>query len=545
MTPKNELLFCGLGGSGEIGMNVNLYGCQGKWVMVDLGITFADPQYPGVDVILPDLSFIEDRIDDLLGIVITHGHEDHIGSLPYLAEDLGVPIYATPFTMGLIRGKLEEEGIANRVKLKMIPMGGNFQLGPFGFTFVEMSHSIPEANALLIDTPYGRVFHTGDWKLDKNPVIGNPTTPEGFMAIGDKGVDVLVCDSTNIFNTTASGSESTVRKGLFEEVTKAKGRVMITSFASNAARLHTFGEVAKETGRKLCVTGRSLDRIIKVARATGYLKDFPDTISPDEAMRLPKNKVLVVATGGQGEERAALARVANGQHTITLEADDTVIFSSKQIPGNEVQIGRIQNTLAAKGIRMITERQAHVHVSGHPGQPELAQMYDWLRPEVLVPTHGEMRHMMEHARFGLEQGIPRAIVQSNGDIIRLAPKGPAKIGNATVGRLVLDGDVILPADGATIAERRKLAINGQISVGVALGKDGRMVGQPQVRVQGVPVEEDRAAFIADAVQAAADTVRGGKRESEKMREQIRLAVRKVAKRWTGKQPIVDVLLIEG
>ncbi len=545
MTPKNELLFCGLGGSGEIGMNVNLYGCQGKWVMVDLGITFADPQYPGVDVILPDLSFIEDRIDDLLGIVITHGHEDHIGSLPYLAEDLGVPIYATPFTMGLIRGKLEEEGIANRVKLKMIPMGGNFQLGPFGFTFVEMSHSIPEANALLIDTPYGRVFHTGDWKLDKNPVIGNPTTPEGFMAIGDKGVDVLVCDSTNIFNTTASGSESTVRKGLFEEVSKAKGRVMITSFASNAARLHTFGEVAKETGRKLCVTGRSLDRIIKVARATGYLKDFPDTISPDEAMRLPKNKVLIIATGGQGEERAALARVANGQHTITLEADDTVIFSSKQIPGNEVQIGRIQNTLAAKGIRMITERQAHVHVSGHPGQPELAQMYDWLRPDALVPTHGEMRHMMEHARFGLEQGIPRAIVQSNGDIIRLAPKGPAKIGNATVGRLVLDGDVILPADGATIAERRKLAINGQISVAVALGKDGRMVGQPQVRVQGVPVEEDRAAFIADAVQAAADTVRGGKRESEKMREQIRLAVRKVAKRWTGKQPIVDVLLIEG
>ena len=545
MTPKNELLFCGLGGSGEIGMNVNLYGCQGKWVMVDLGITFADPQYPGVDVILPDLSFIEDRIDDLLGIVITHGHEDHIGSLPYLAEDLGVPIYATPFTMGLIRGKLEEEGIANRVKLKMIPMGGYFQLGPFGFTFVEMSHSIPEANALLIDTPYGRVFHTGDWKLDKNPVIGNPTTPEGFMAIGDKGVDVLVCDSTNIFNTTASGSESTVRKGLFEEVSKAKGRVMITSFASNAARLHTFGEVAKETGRKLCVTGRSLDRIIKVARATGYLKDFPDTISPDEAMRLPKNKVLIIATGGQGEERAALARVANGQHTITLEADDTVIFSSKQIPGNEVQIGRIQNTLAAKGIRMITERQAHVHVSGHPGQPELAQMYDWLRPEVLVPTHGEMRHMMEHARFGLEQGIPRAIVQSNGDIIRLAPKGPAKIGNATVGRLVLDGDVILPADGATLSERRKLAINGQISVAVALGKDGRMVGQPQVRVQGVPVEEDRPAFITDAVQAAADTVRGGKRESEKMREQIRLAVRKVAKRWTGKQPIVDVLLIEG
>ncbi len=545
MTPKNELLFCALGGSGEIGMNVNLYGCQGKWVMVDLGITFADPQYPGVDVILPDLSFIEERLDDLLGIVITHGHEDHIGSLPYLAEDLGVPIYATPFTMGLIRGKLEEEGIANRVKLKMIPMGGNFQLGPFGFTFVEMSHSIPEANALLIDTPYGRVFHTGDWKLDARPVIGNPTTPEGFAAIGDKGVDVLVCDSTNIFNTEASGSESTVRVGLAETVAKAKGRVMVTTFASNAARLHTLGEVAKETGRKLCVTGRSLDRIIKVARATGYLKDFPDTIDPDTAMRLPKNKVLIIATGGQGEERAALARVANGSHTIQLEADDTVVFSSKQIPGNEVAIGRIQNTLASKGIKMVTERQAHVHVSGHPGQPELAQMYEWLRPDILVPTHGEMRHMMEHGRFGLAQGVPRALVQSNGDIVRLAPKGPAKIGNATVGRLVLDGDVILPADGTTLNERRKLALNGQISVAVAIGKGGQMLGQPQVRVQGVPVEEDRMAFVADAVGAAADAVRGGKRDADKTREQIRLAVRKVATRWTGKKPIVDVLLIEG
>ena len=545
MTPKNELLFCALGGSGEIGMNVNLYGYNGKWVMVDCGITFADPQYPGVDVILPDLAFIEDRLDDLVGIVLTHGHEDHIGALPYLAEDLGVPLYATQFTAGLIRGKLEEEGIANRVKVRVIEQDKRFEVGPFGFRFVPMAHSIPESSALLIDTPLGKVFHTGDWKLDANPVIGKPATPDELMAIGDAGVDVLVCDSTNVFTMEASGSESSVRRGLAETVAKARGRVMVTSFASNAARLSTLGEVARETGRKLCVTGRSLDRILKVARACGYLKDFPETVDPDTAMRLPRDRVLIVATGGQGEERAALARVANGSHTISLDAGDTVVFSARQIPGNEVAIGRIQNLLAGRGIDMVTERQAHVHVSGHPGQPELAQMYDWLRPDVLVPTHGEMRHMMEHARFGLEQGIPRAIVQSNGDIIRLAPKGPAKIGNATVGRLVLDGDVILPADGATLSERRKLAINGQISVGVALGKDGRMVGQPQVRVQGVPVEEDRAAFIADAVQAAADTVRGGKRDSEKMREQIRLAVRKVAKRWTGKQPIVDVLLIEG
>ncbi|WP_375421972.1 ribonuclease J [uncultured Sphingomonas sp.] len=546
MTPKNnELLFCALGGSGEIGMNVNLYGCNGKWVMVDCGITFADAGYPGIDVILPDLSFIEDRINDLVGIVLTHGHEDHIGALPYLAEDLGVPLYATPFTTGLIRGKLEEEGIANRVKLHMIQPGKSFQLGPFGFTFVELSHSIPEPNALIIDTPAGRVFHTGDWKLDATPVIGKPTSPEALAAIGDKGIDVLVCDSTNVFNAEASGSESTVRRGLAEAIAKARGRVVVTTFASNAARLQTLGEVARETGRKLCVTGRSLDRILKVARACGYLKDFPETVDPETAMRLPRNKVLIVATGGQGEPRAALARIADGSHTVKLELGDSVIFSSKQIPGNEVAIGRIQNILAGRGVEMITERQAHVHVSGHPGRPELAQMYKWIRPELLVPVHGEMRHLMEQARFGLSEGIPQTIVQMDGDILRLLPGGAKKIGNAEVGRLVLDGDVILPSDGTTINERRKVSLHGQISVAVAIGRDGRAIGTPQVRLQGIPVEEDRIAFVEDAVAAVAEAMRsGGKRERDRLREDVRLAVRKIATRWTGKKPIVDVLMIE-
>ncbi|WP_445192573.1 ribonuclease J [Sphingomonas sp. Tas61C01] len=546
MTPKNnELLFCALGGSGEIGMNVNLYGCNGKWVMVDCGITFADAGYPGIDVILPDLSFIEDRLDDLVGIVLTHGHEDHIGALPYLAEDLGVPLYATPFTTGLIRGKLEEEGIANRVKLHMIQPGKSFQLGPFGFTFVELSHSIPEPNALIIDTPAGRVFHTGDWKLDATPVIGKPTSPEALAAIGDKGIDVLVCDSTNVFNAEASGSESTVRRGLAEAIAKARGRVVVTTFASNAARLQTLGEVARETGRKLCVTGRSLDRILKVARACGYLKDFPETVDPETAMRLPRNKVLIVATGGQGEPRAALARIADGSHTVKLEQGDSVIFSSKQIPGNEVAIGRIQNILAGRGVEMVTERQAHVHVSGHPGRPELAQMYQWIRPELLVPVHGEMRHLMEQARFGLSEGIPQTIVQSDGDILRLLPGGAKKIGNAEVGRLVLDGDVILPSDGTTINERRRVSLNGQISVAVAIGRDGKSIGAPQVRLQGIPVEEDRIAFVDDAVAAVADAMRsGGRRERDRLREDVRLAVRKVATRWTGKKPIVDVLMIE-
>lgn len=543
MTPKNELLFCALGGSGEIGMNVNLYGTHGKWVMVDCGVTFADAGYPGIDLILPDLQFIEERGEELVGIVITHGHEDHIGALPYMAEDLGVPIYATPFTAGLIRGKLEEEGIANRVRLKVIQPGASFKVGPFGFSFVELSHSIPEPNALVIDTPEGRVFHTGDWKLDAHPVLGQPSSPEALTAIGDKGIDVLVCDSTNVFNIEASGSEASVRRGLTETVAKAKGRVLVTSFASNAARLHTLGKVAQETGRQICVTGRSLDRILKVARATGYLLDFPETIDPETAMKLPRNRVLVVATGGQGEPRAALARVAEGTHPIKLQDGDTVIFSSKQIPGNEVAIGRIQNILAGKGVEMVTERQAHVHVSGHPGRPELAQMYGWIRPDLLIPVHGEMRHLQEHARYAKAQGVPAALVQVDGDIVRLLPGPAAKIGNAPVGRLVLDGDVILPADGATMNERRRIAVNGQVSVAVAL-RDGRLLGQPEVRVQGLPVEEDRADFIAEAREAAAEAVGGRRKPVDRLKEDLRLAVRRAASRWTGKKPVVDVLIIE-
>jgi len=543
MTPKNELLFCALGGSGEIGMNVNLYGCNGKWLMVDCGITFADLSYPGIDVILPDLQFIEERLDDLVGIVLTHGHEDHIGALPYLAEDLGVPLYATPFTAGLIRGKLDEERIADRVKLRVIQTGEPFQLGPFGIEFVPMAHSIPESSALIIDTPHGRVFHTGDWKIDAAPLIGKPATPAELTAIGDRGIDVLVCDSTNVFNIEASGSEADVRVGLGEAIAHAKGRVVVTSFASNAARLATLGQVARESGRQLCVTGRSLDRIIKVGQATGYLRDLPPTIDAEAAMRLPRDKVLIVATGGQGEARAALARIAEGSHPIKLDSGDSVIFSSKQIPGNEVAIGRIQNTLAGRGVIMITERQAHVHVSGHPGRPELAQMYRWMRPEVLVPVHGEMRHLMEQARFALTEGVPRTLVQTNGDIVRLAPGAPQKVGNATVGRLVLDGDVILPADGATINDRRKLSINGQISVAVALVK-GRAAGDPQVRIQGLPVEEDRAAFIDDLVEAVAKTMQSPARDRERLREDLRLTIRRVATRWTGKKPLVDVLIVE-
>ena len=543
MTPGEELLFLALGGSGEIGMNVNLYGCRGKWLMADLGLTFADTDYPGIDLILPDLEFIEERMADLVGIFLTHGHEDHIGALPYLAADLKVPLYATPFTAGLIAGKLEEEGLTGQVSLRIVERGGSVELDPFRVTYVPLAHSIPEGNGLLIETPFGKVFHTGDWKIDETPVLGHPSSADTLKAIGDEGVLALVCDSTNTFQEQPSGSEAGVHDGLLEEVKKAKGRVLITTFASNAARLETIGKVANETGRKVCVAGRSLDRIIRVAKATGYLLDFPEPVRFDEAMKLPRHELLIIATGGQGEPRAALGRIAFDTHEIKLKEGDTVIFSSKQIPGNEIAIGRIMNALSDLGALTVTERQAHVHVSGHPGRPELAAMYKWMRPEILVPVHGEIRHMREQARFGLSQGIPRAIVQRNGDLIRLAPDGPEKIGEERVGRLVLDGDVILPADGATLNERRKISINGLITVALPVANDGRLVGQALIRPFGVPVEEDRGDFIADAADAAVKAYQPGG-DIEKIRESVRLAVRRCATLWTGKKPVVEVMLVE-
>jgi ribonuclease J len=543
MIPGEELLFCALGGSGEIGMNVNLYGCRGQWIMADLGLTFADSDYPGIDLILPDLEFIEQQQERLIGIILTHGHEDHIGALPYLSEDLKAPLFATPFTAGLIAGKLEEEGLTGRVKLNVVERGGSIELGPFKVSFVALSHSIPEGNGLLIETPFGNVFHTGDWKIDDTPVLGEAPSTEALTRIGDEGVLALVCDSTNVFQDRPSGSEESVHEGLLGQVMMANGRVLVTTFASNAARLQTLGRVAREAQRKVCVAGRSLDRILRVAQATGYLKDFPPPIGFDEAMRLPRSEVLIIATGGQGEPRAALGRIAFGNHELKLMEGDTVIFSSRIIPGNEVGIGRIMNLLSDLGVLIVTEKQAHVHVSGHPGRPELTQMYDWVRPEIVVPVHGEARHLAEHARLALSHGVPKAVVQKNGDVIRLAPGEPEKIGEERVGRLILDGDVILPADGATINERRKISVNGLIAVSLPIGKNGELAGAPQVRPFGVPVEEDRADFIADASDAASRAFSPGADE-DKMREAVRLAVRRCATLWTGKKPVVEVILLQ-
>ena len=537
--PEDELLFLALGGSGEIGMNVNLYGCQGRWLMVDLGMTFSGGEYPGVDLVFADLEFIEDRVDQLEAIVLTHAHEDHIGAVPYFAADLDVPIYATPFTAELVRRKLQEAGLAGQIDLRVIEEDlGSFDVGPFNVTYIPLAHSIAEGNAMLIDTPHGRIFHTGDWKLDEDPIIGEPTTEEELAEIGDEGVLALVCDSTNVFNPAPSGSEGAVYKGLLEEVQRHAGkRVMVTTFASNVARLQTLGDVARETNRKLCVAGRSLDRIIEVSQDNGYLADFPDPVDFDTAMRLPRGEVLIIATGGQGEPRAALARVADKNHPIELVSGDVVLFSSRQIPGNELAIGAVQNKLAERGITMVTDRQSMIHVSGHPGRPELEALYGWLRPDVLVPVHGEMRHMQEQARLGTASGIPDAVVQKNGDIVRLAPGKPERIAQVRAGRLLLDGDIISPADGDAIVMRRRLMHEGVIVVAL----DAEL--NPRLESLGLPLDEDYADFEAEAVADIRKAIGKLKtRDPQAIHEATRLAARRAAQRWSGKRPQTRVIL---
>jgi ribonuclease J len=541
--PGKELLFCALGGSGEIGMNVNLYGCEGKWLMVDLGMTFGANEYPGTELVFADLDFIEERRKDLIGIVLTHAHEDHIGAVPYFAQELGVPLYATPFTAKLVNEKLEEAGIATEIELNVIDHLDRFELGPFGIRYVPLAHSIAEGNALLIDTPYGKIFHTGDWKLDDEPLIGTPATQQELTAIGDEGVLALVCDSTNVFNPKASGSEGAVRAALLDEVKRHHGkRVVVTTFASNVARLQTLGEVAKATNRRLCVAGRSLDRIIRTGQACGYLLDLPERVDFDTAMSLPRGEVLILATGGQGEARAALARIAEDTHPIALEAGDVVLFSSRQIPGNELAIGRIQNRLAARDVTMVTDRQSAIHVSGHPGRPELEALYSWIRPQILLPVHGEVRHMKEQGRLGKACGIKQVVVQENGDLVRLAPGKPGKIDEVRAGRLILDGDIISPADGEAMVMRRRLAQNG-LAIVVLDGK-----GRVHVESIGLPLDEDYDEFVEEAqqdVKVALAKLKGGQRhDRDVVVEAARLAARRAASRWSGKKPQVRVILAD-
>jgi len=542
----DRLLFLPLGGSGEIGMNLNLYGHKGKWLMVDCGMAFADDNLPGIELIFPDPAFIEDEAEALVGLVVTHGHEDHIGAIPYLWERFQCPVFATPFTAELIKDKLKEAGLLDTVPLEVIEHKEAFDISPFNIQYVPLAHSTAEGHGIAIRTSKGTIFHTGDWKLDAQPLIGPVCPSPTLQALGEEGVLALVGDSTNVFNESESGSESAVRGSLKEIVAKEKNRVVITTFASNVARLETVGEVAKATGRNLVLLGRSMHRIYRAARATGYLDDFPFLVDEEDAAYLPKDKTLIVCTGCQGEHRAAISRIARNDHrNVSLSDDDTVIFSSKMIPGNELLLGALFNDLAKQNINIITEKDAFVHVSGHPGRTELKQMYEWTKPTTLIPVHGEARHLKRHAQFARSIGIDKTIVPQNGDIIEISENGLKKIDEVPTGRLALDGKEVISTYDDAIADRRRLSTNGLVIVSLIFGDDDGLAAEPLIGLKGLARSKDDAFYDAllDEIETALEKAGAKGRASDyQVEECTRIAVRRYCRRTIGKNPNVELLI---
>jgi ribonuclease J len=547
MIEPEALHFLALGGSGEIGMNLNLYACRGSWIMVDLGVTFADETLPGIDLVLPDPAFIEGERENLLGIILTHAHEDHIGAVGHLWPRLRCPVYATPFTAELLKSKLYEAGILDEVPLHVVPLGGTVTLGPFEAEFVALTHSIPEPNALRIKTPFGTIMHTGDWKLDPDPLVGEPVDAAALNQIGADGVRAIVCDSTNVFYPGHSGSESEVETSLKSVIAPMMGRVAVTTFASNVARLGTICKVAHELDRHVVLVGRSMLRVVAAARATGHLDPSFPLLAPEDAAYLPRDKVLYLCTGSQGEPRGATARIATGEsRDVVLEEGDTVIFSSKIIPGNEVSLGRVHNLFADRGINVVTEKDEFVHVSGHPNRDELIQMYHWIRPELAIPVHGEIRHLEEHARLARELQVPEVIAPRNGMVIRIAPGRAEAVGQVPTGRLVLDGTVVVPVESASVVERRRLMYNGHVVVTLVADRKGEVIAPPGIVTQGLPQpdgEADTAEMLSEAAESAIGALKGrDRRDPATISEAARVAVRRACRDQFGKRPVVNVQL---
>jgi ribonuclease J len=546
MVKSDELVFLPLGGSGEIGMNFNAYGFgpahRRQWIVVDCGITFGrESDVPGVDIIMPDIRFLAEQPQNVLGIVATHAHEDHIGAIAPLWPLLKCPIYATPFTARLIEGKLVEAGLS--VPVTDVAVGGSLTLGPFAIDFISITHSILEPNLLAIRTPLGVIAHTGDWKIDPEPVLGEVTDVVAIQKLGDEGVLALVCDSTNALVPGHSGSEAKVRESLSDLIGTLKGRIAVTAFASNVARLDSIGHAARAHGRKLALVGRSMHKIVAAARETGYLTDFPQTLDAREAAELPASRVLYLATGSQGEPRAALSRIAEGNHPdVKLGKGDAVIFSSRVIPGNELPIFDLHNKLSALGVEVLTAEDHFVHVSGHPAREELAQMYRWTRPQIAVPVHGELRHMAEHARLAKSLQVPQALVPANGQLYRLAP-GPAElIDEVPSGRIHMDGRVMV-AEGEGLAKaRRAMSYAGLIAVTLVLDEKGRVAADAGILTEGIPQT------VESTVRAAVDeTLRRHnpkKSDSEELRESVRRAARRAAQDAWGKKPVTRVTVVE-
>jgi len=463
--PDDELLFVPLGGAEEIGMNFNLYGFgppgEHQWLIIDLGITFGDDTTPSIDIILPDPQFIEEQMSQLTGIVLTHGHEDHLGAVPYLWGRLRCPVYATPFTAALLRRKLEADKQSAPVEIIEIPLQGKFSVGPFELELITLTHSMPEPNAVVVRTPLGNIFHTGDWKFDPDPVIGPASDQVALKALGDEGVLAVIGDSTNVFVEGVSGSEADLLDRLSDVIGRVKGKVAVACFASNVARLQTIFHAAAAQGRAVALVGRSLWRINAAARETGYLTDLPDFLEPEEMAAMEDGEILYICTGSQGEPRAALTRIAAGDHrSVSLGEGDAAIFSSRIIPGNELAIGRLHNALVRRGVDVISELDENIHVSGHPAQAELTEMYQLVRPQILIPVHGEQRHLKKHAEIAAQCQVPETVLVENGSVVRIAPGKAAIIDQAPVGRLALDGGRLVPLDGQVVRERSRVLFNG-------------------------------------------------------------------------------------
>ena len=546
---RDELLFLPLGGCGEIGMNLNLYGHDGKWLMVDLGITFGNEATPGIDVIMPDPAFIAERRSDLLGLVLTHAHEDHIGAVPYLWPRLRCPIYATPFTAAVLRRKLAEADLLGEARITEIPMSGSFTLGPFEIELISITHSIPEPNAVVLRTRLGNVLHTGDWKLDPDPVVGPITDEAALRRLGGQGVLAMVCDSTNVLVDGSSGSEAEVRQSLDELIGRFRQRVAVACFASNVARIESVTRAALAHGRHVGLVGRSLWRMVEAAQETGYLTDLPDFVGEEDIGHLPRESILMICTGSQGEPRSALARIARDEHPdVALEPGDATIFSSRIIPGNEHAIGELHNALIRRGVEVVTEKDHFVHVSGHPARDELAEMYRWVKPAVAVPVHGELRHLRAHVALAESCQVRQSVLAENGSLLRLAPGRAEVIGEVESGRLALDGTHLTAMGGPALKSRQRMAYSGAAVATVVLDGAGRLVGEPQLTVHGLAAEgegeeEARAEAATAARQALAALPPGKRADDHAVKEVVRLAIRRSLNAYHGKKPLTDVHLV--
>ncbi len=549
---KDELLFCPLGGSGEIGMNMNLFAYgkpnNQKWIIVDVGVTFADDTVPGVDIIYPDPGFIIDKKDDLLGIILTHAHEDHIGAIAHVWPKLKCNIYATPFTSVLITEKFKEKKIDITGSLKIVELNSTINLDPFKIEFVTLTHSILEPNGLRIQTPVGNILHTGDWKCDPDPLIGGNINSERLKEIGNEGVLAMICDSTNVFSAGRAGSELDVRKNLLKVFERLKKRIIVTSFASNVARMESVFYCAEKTGRHISLVGRSMHRIFKAARQCGYLKKVIDPIDPRDAKNISREKIVYLCTGSQGEPMGAMNRIVKYTHPdVFIERNDAVIFSSKIIPGNEKKLYKLHNNLVKEGIEVISEDNEYIHVSGHPNREDLRDMYNWVKPKAVIPVHGEHRHMIEHIEFAKEMQVKYPVQVENGDIVKLYPGDkPEVYDKAPSGRIYLDGNVPVEEDSKSIKERRNISSNGFLEATIMITPKGNIHNKPLVTFRGLPVYENDD-FIYGLEEEIEKTIRtfslNNAKQKDNLIDALKITCRKFSKEKTGKKPLTNINLV--